>query len=54
VPGQGNFDFGAMFDLLESRGFKGHYMNAFGTLEDMNKARYDMVDMARAAGLAIA
>jgi hypothetical protein len=29
-------------------------MNAFGTLEDMNKARYDMVDMARAAGLAIA
>jgi sugar phosphate isomerase/epimerase len=54
VPGQGNFDFGAMFELLESRGFKGHYMNAFGTLEDMNKARYDMVDMARAAGLAIA
>jgi sugar phosphate isomerase/epimerase len=54
LPGQGNFDFGAMFDLLEGRGFKGHYMNAFGTLEDMNKARYDMVDMARAAGLAIA
>jgi sugar phosphate isomerase/epimerase len=54
VPGQGNFDFGAMFDLLEGRGFKGHYMNAFGTLEDMNKARYDMVDMARAAGLATA
>lgn len=51
LPGQGNFDFGAMFDLLERRGFKGHYMNAFGTLEDMDKARHDMVGMARAAGL---
>ncbi|MFC7738924.1 sugar phosphate isomerase/epimerase family protein [Roseomonas sp. GCM10028921] len=53
LPGQGDFDFGAMFELLERRGFKGHYMNAFGTLEDMNKARHDMVAMARAAGLAV-
>lgn len=54
LPGQGDFDFGAMFELLERRGFKGHYMNAFGTLEDMNKARHDMVAMARRAGLAMA
>jgi sugar phosphate isomerase/epimerase len=50
LPGQGNFDFGAMFALLERRGFKGHYMNAFGTVEDMNKARHDMAAMAEAAG----
>jgi sugar phosphate isomerase/epimerase len=54
LPGQGDFDFGAMFGLLESRGFTGHYMNAFGGLDDMNKARHDMVAMARAAGLAAA
>jgi sugar phosphate isomerase/epimerase len=54
LPGQGDFDFGAMFGLLESRGFKGHYMNAFGGLDDMNKARHDMVAMASAAGLAAA
>jgi sugar phosphate isomerase/epimerase len=54
LPGEGNFDFGAMFELLERRGFKGHYMNAFGSLDDMNKARHDMVAMARAAGLAAA
>lgn len=50
LPGQGDFDFGAMFALLERRGFKGHYMNAFGTLDDMQKARRDMVAMAREAG----
>lgn len=50
LPGQGDFDFGAMFALLERRGFKGHYMNAFGTLEDMQKARHDMVAMAQEAG----
>ncbi|ONG58131.1 endonuclease [Pseudoroseomonas deserti] len=49
LPGQGNFDFGAMFELLERRGFQGHYMNAFGTLDDMDQARHAMVGMARAA-----
>lgn len=49
LPGQGNFDFGAMFALLEKRGFKGHYMNAFGTVDDMQKARHDMVRMAEGA-----
>ncbi|WP_333670613.1 TIM barrel protein [Elioraea tepidiphila] len=51
VPGEGDFDFGAMFRLIESRGFKGHYMNAFGTLEDMQHARARLVDLARAAGV---
>lgn len=49
LPGEGNFDFGAMFALLEKRGFKGHYMNAFGTVDDMQKARHDMVRMAESA-----
>jgi hypothetical protein len=40
-----------MFRLIESRGFKGHYMNAFGTLEDMQHARARLVDLARAAGV---
>ena len=49
VPGQGDFDFGAMFALLEGRGFKGHYMNAFGTPDDMQQARHDMARMADSA-----
>lgn len=54
LPGEGDFDFGAMFALLEGKGFRGHYMNAFGTLADMQKARHDMVAMAHRAGLAAA
>lgn len=51
VPGQGDFDFGAMFKLIEETGFKGHYMNAFGTLDDMQTARARLVELARAAGV---
>lgn len=51
VPGQGDFDFGTMFKLIEEAGFKGHYMNAFGTLDDMQTARARLVDLARAAGV---
>jgi sugar phosphate isomerase/epimerase len=51
VPGQGDFDFGAMFKLIEGTGFKGHYMNAFGTLEDMQGSRSRLVELARAAGV---
>ncbi len=39
VPGQGDFDFPALFQALESRGYIGHYTNAFGSLEDMLGAR---------------
>jgi hypothetical protein len=33
-------------------GFKGYYMNAFGTLDDMQAARARQVAAARAAGVA--
>jgi sugar phosphate isomerase/epimerase len=38
-PGQGDFDFLALFTALKARGFTGHYMNAFGSLQDMLSAR---------------
>jgi len=53
VPGQGNFDFGDMFRRLEGKGYRGRYMNAFGTLEDMQQARPRLVEMARAAGVSV-
>ena len=53
VPGQGDFDFGDMFRLIEARGFRGHYTNAFGTLEEMQWARGYMVEKARAAGVMV-
>jgi sugar phosphate isomerase/epimerase len=53
VPGDGDFDFGDMFRRIEGMGFKGHYMNAFGTLNDMQAARTRQVAAARAAGVAV-
>lgn len=53
VPGKGDFDFGRMFARIESAGFKGHYTNAFGSLEDMLSARDYLVGKARAAGVAV-
>jgi sugar phosphate isomerase/epimerase len=38
-PGEGDFEFPALFQALEGRGFTGHYTNAFGSLEDMLAAR---------------
>ncbi len=38
-PGQGDFDFPSLFHALESRGYRGHYTNAFGSLDDMRTAR---------------
>lgn len=52
VPGKGNLDFGAMFKLIEATGYRGRYMNAFGTLDDMQESRARMAEMARAAGVA--
>ena len=48
-PGEGIIDFGALFRRLESVGFTGHYMNAFGSLDDMLRGRELLVDLARAA-----
>ncbi len=52
-PGAGNLDFGAMFRSVESKGFKGHYTNAFGTLDDMLAGRDYLVEKAQAAGVAV-
>jgi sugar phosphate isomerase/epimerase len=39
LPGQGDFDFAGLFQELTRRGYQGHYMNAFGSLDDMLLAR---------------
>lgn len=52
-PGAGDVDFGDMFRRVEGAGFKGHYTNAFGSLEDRLNARDYLVDKARAAGVGV-
>ena len=52
-PGEGDLDFGDLFRRLERGGFKGHYTNAFGSLDDMLAARNYLVAMAKAAGVKI-
>jgi sugar phosphate isomerase/epimerase len=46
-PGQGTIDFARMFKRLEGGGYRGHYMMAFGGLDDMLAGREYFV---RAAG----
>jgi sugar phosphate isomerase/epimerase len=41
-PGEGDFDFPDLFRRLEAKGFQGHYMNAFGSLEDMLEGRKNL------------
>ena len=48
-PGAGNLDFGDMFRRVEGKGFKGHYTNAFATLDDMLAARGSTGEIARKA-----
>jgi sugar phosphate isomerase/epimerase len=38
-PGEGIIDWTDMFRRIEATGFKGHYMNAFGSLDDMLRGR---------------
>ena len=38
-PGDGNIDFAALFNRLESSGYQKHYTMAFGSLEDKLQAR---------------
>ena len=52
-PGAGDLDFGAMFKLIEGKGYKGYYTNAFGSLEDMVAARETLVASARGAGVRV-
>ena len=52
MPGKGDFDFADMFRRVEAKGFTGHYMNAFGTLDDMLAARDYLVEQAKTVGVA--
>ena len=38
-PGDGDFDFPELFRRLDELGFAGHYMNVFGTLDEMLQGR---------------
>ena len=49
-PGMSNVDFGEMFRLIESSGFEGHYMNGFGSLDDMLEGREYLLERAVGAG----
>jgi hypothetical protein len=42
-----------MFRLIEGKGYRGYYTNAFTTLDDMAAARGYLVDKARAAGVKV-
>jgi sugar phosphate isomerase/epimerase len=50
-PGAGDLDFAGMFAGIEGKGFTGHYMNAFGSLDDMLAGREDLVRQAEAIGI---
>jgi sugar phosphate isomerase/epimerase len=50
-PGEGDVDFAAMFRRIEGAGFRGHYMNAFGSLDDMLEGRDALVRIAGKAGI---
>jgi sugar phosphate isomerase/epimerase len=45
-PGEGDLDFADLFRRIEAAGFSGHYMNAFGSLDDMEAAREFLVAAA--------
>jgi sugar phosphate isomerase/epimerase len=45
-PGKGDIDFADMFRRIEAKGFRGHYMNAFGSLDDMLEGREELVRIA--------
>lgn len=50
-PGKGDLDFADMFKRVEGKGFTGHYMNAFGTLDEMLEGREALVALAARAGI---
>lgn len=45
-PGEGDLDFEEMFRLLDQAGFKGHYMAAFGSIQDMVEGREYLAKIA--------
>ena len=50
-PGHGDLDFPDLFRRMEVKGFRGHYMNAFGSLEDMLNGRETLARLAEKAGI---
>lgn len=50
-PGEGTIDFGDMFKRIEGLGYQGHYMNAWGSLDDMLQGRHYLAARAKEAGL---
>ncbi len=52
APGAGDIDFADIFRRVEGKGFRGHYMNAFGSLDDMLKGRDRLVALVQGAGIA--
>lgn len=46
-PGEGTIDFRAMFKAIEASGYRGHYMQAFGSLDDMLKGRDTLATLAK-------
>jgi sugar phosphate isomerase/epimerase len=48
-PGDGIIDFGRMFRRLDEAGFRGHFTNAFGSIEDCLRGRDVLVAMADTA-----
>jgi len=50
-PGTGTIDFSDTFRRIEAKGFTGHYMCAWGTIDQMLAGREYLVECARAATL---
>jgi sugar phosphate isomerase/epimerase len=44
-PGEGTIDFPAMFAAIEKSGYRGHYMQAFGSLDDMLEGRQTLAQL---------
>lgn len=53
-PGEGDLDFAYLFRRLDKLGFKGHYMNAFGTLQDMIDGRDYLAEMGEDTSTGVA
>jgi sugar phosphate isomerase/epimerase len=48
-PGDGDLDFIDMFRRIERSGFRGHYMTAFGSLDDMLDGREELLRLGARA-----
>ncbi|MGH8733785.1 MAG: sugar phosphate isomerase/epimerase family protein, partial [Burkholderiales bacterium] len=46
-PGEGTIDFPAMFAAIEASGYRGHYMQAFGSLDNMLEGRELLAQLAK-------